>query len=267
MESAGFIGGGNMGFALARAVAARFPQAPIWVRDVRPERVELFLQQLPGAREAASSAALASEAEVVVLAVKPQDLTPVLAEIRDTQALLVSICAGVPLRRLEAALPAARVVRVMPNVACLVGQMAAAYALGSRVRPGDQEVVEGLLGSVGYATPVEERLLDAVTGLSGSGPAFVARLIEAFSAAGERVGLPARVAMDLTVHTFWGTARLLAELGLEPGRLVEMVSSYRGTAVAGRKVLEGSDMAQVILATIEAATRRSAELGAKESGR
>jgi pyrroline-5-carboxylate reductase len=198
---------------------------------------------------------------VIFVAVKPQDIQNVLEAVRDTDRLLISIAAGVSISRIEEACPQARVVRVMPNTPCLVGAMAAGYAFGSRVRPEDRERVEQLLGAAGYAAEVEEPLLDAVTGLSGSGPAFVARLIEAFIEAGKRLGLKPEVTRNLALQTFYGTAKLLADTGMEPQQLVEMVSSPKGTTVAGRQILEASAYAEVIGQTIRAATERSKELG------
>jgi len=261
MKSVGFIGGGNMGLALGQAFARRFPGIELFVCDLRPERVARFRESLPAARVTAEPASLAARAEVVFLAVKPQDVAPVLEAIRATDRLVVSIAAGVPLARLELALPGARVVRVMPNTPCLVGAMAAGYACGGRATGEDRRTVEALLGAAGYAAELREELLDAVTGLSGSGPAFVARLIEAFVEAGERLGLPPEVARELSLQTFAGTARLLGETGMRPEELVEMVSSPKGTTVAGRQVLEASGCRQAIIETIAAAARRSKELG------
>lgn len=250
-----------MGFSLAKAVSGRFPGSTIHVCDLRPQRVELFEKQLPRVRVEADPSELAGAAEVIFVAVKPQDIQEVLEAIRDTDRLLISIAAGVAISRIEAACAQARVVRVMPNTPCLVGAMAAGYAFGSGIRPPDRELVEKLLGAAGYAAEVEERLLDGVTGLSGSGPAFVARLIEAFIEAGKRLGLEREVARDLSIQTFFGTAKLLAETGMDPLKLVEMVSSPKGTTVAGREVLEASDYAEVIGNTIRAAAQRSEELG------
>ena len=181
-------------------------------------------------------------------------------ELKEEQ-LVLSIVAGAKIDGLRKALGHDRVVRVMPNTPCLVGAMAAGYAFGSRMRPQDRDVVKQLLGGAGYAAEVEEELLDAVTGLSGSGPAFVARLIEAFMKAGIGLGLKAEVARDLTLQTFLGTAKLLSETGMKPQTLVDMVSSPKGTTVAGRQVLESSDYAKAIERTIGAATERSKELG------
>ena len=261
MKSVGFIGGGNMGLALGQAFARRFPEVELLVCDVRPERVAGFKAALPAAHVEDRPAALAARAEVVFLAVKPQDIPGVLESIRSTDRLVVSIAAGVTLARLEAGLPAARVVRVMPNTPCQVGAMAAGYACGSRATAEDRRTVEDLLGAAGYAAELEEALLDAVTGLSGSGPAFVARLIEAFVAAGTSLGLPPEVARELSLQTFAGTSRLLGETGMSPQELVDMVSSPKGTTVAGRQVLEASGCREAIIETIKAAARRSKELG------
>jgi pyrroline-5-carboxylate reductase len=261
LQNVGFIGGGNMGFALAKAVSGRFPDSRIHVCDPRSERVELFQRELPRVQAAAGPSETAEAAGVVFVAVKPQDIEGVLDGIRETDRLLISIAAGVAIGRIEGLCPQARVVRVMPNTPCLVGAMAAGYAFGSRIRPEDRELVEQLLGAAGYAAEVEEQLLDAVTGLSGSGPAFVARLIEAFIEAGKRLGLTPEVTRNLALQTFYGTAKLLADTGMEPQQLVEMVSSPKGTTVAGRQVLEASAYAEVIGETIRAAAERSKELG------
>jgi pyrroline-5-carboxylate reductase len=250
-----------MGFALAKAVSARFPEVTIYVCDPRSERVALFERELPRVHVAANPGEVAEAAEAIYIAVKPQDIQSVLDSIRDTEGLVISIAAGVPVRRLEETLTRARVVRVMPNTPCLVGAMAAGYAFGSRIQPQDRELVEQLLGAAGYAAEVEEELLDVVTGLSGSGPAFVARLIEAFIEAGKGLGLDSAVARNLAIRTFFGTAKLLAETAMEPQTLVDMVSSPKGTTVAGRQVLESSDYAGLIEKTIRAATERSKELG------
>jgi pyrroline-5-carboxylate reductase len=260
MRSIGFIGAGNMGFALAKAAAVRFPGLEIQVVDPKAERVELFRRELANVRSGGSSAQLAAEAQLTVLAVKPQDFPAVLGELGDCRGLLVSIAAGVTLARMERALPRARLVRVIPNTPCLVGEMAAGYAFGSRVIPADKELVRGFLAAAGRAVEVEERLLDAVTGLSGSGPAFVARLLEAFIEAGRRLGLKVETARELALQTFRGTAGLLQQTGMGTQELVDMVSSPKGTTLAGRAVLEASDLAEVIHGTVAAAARRAGEL-------
>ena len=260
MESIGFIGAGNMGFALAKGLARRFPGMSIHVADRNPQRIELFRRELGRVQAHATASGVAEAAGTVFLAVKSQDYAGLLAELGGTDALVISIAAGVTIARLEQALPRARVVRVMPNTPGLVGEMAAGYACGRRVSAADRRTVLELLRAAGRAVEVEEMLLDAVTGLSGSGPAFVARLMEAFQEAGSRLGLPRETARELALQTFRGTAVLLQETGMEPEALVAMVSSPNGTTAAGRAILEGSDVKEVLIRTVEAAARRSREL-------
>jgi pyrroline-5-carboxylate reductase len=261
-HSVGFIGAGNMAFALAAAIRRREPQTELHAFDIRPERIALFRERIPGLRPEEGNRRVVERSGVTFLAVKPQDIGGVLAEIGEAEGVVVSIAAGVPLRRLEAALARARVFRVMPNTPALVGEMAAAFAAGSRARPEDEKRVEALLSAAGTALPLPEELLDAVTALSGSGPAFVARLIEAWIETGTALGLPVEAARALTLQTFRGTAALLREAGLSPQQLVDMVSSPKGTTVAGREVLEASDLKEVIRRTLQAAAGRSKELGA-----
>lgn len=261
VNSIGIVGGGNMGFALAKTITDSFPGVSLYVCDVSADRLALFGKQLPHVQPAEGPRQLAEVSEVVFLSVKPQDIQSVLEQLRDTDRLVISIAAGVSISRIESVLKRARVVRVMPNTPCLVGAMAAGYAFGSKIRQSDREIVQQLLNAAGYAAEVAEQLLDAVTGLSGSGPAFVARLVDAFIAAGRSLGLQPEVARNLSLQTFFGTAKLLADTGMEPQKLVDMVSSPGGTTLAGRKILDTSDYAGVIGDTIRAATERSKELG------
>ena len=149
----------------------------------------------------------------------------------------------------------------MPNVACLAGQMAAGYAASDHVTKNDLKTVELILNSAGVALQVSEDQLDAVTGVSGSGPAFVARLIEYYIHGAVQSGLPHDVARTLTLQTFLGTVALLKDGQMDPEELIQMVSSPNGTTVAGRDVLESSDVKAIIDATIQRATERSKELG------
>ncbi len=261
VNSIGIVGGGNMGFALAKTITDSFPGVSLYVCDVSADRLALFGKQLPHVQPAEGPRQLAEDSEVVFLSVKPQNIQPVLEQLRDTDRLVISIAAGVSISRIESVLKRARVVRVMPNTPCLVGAMAAGYAFGSKIRQSDREIVQQLLNAAGYAAEVAEQLLDAVTGLSGSGPAFVARLVDAFIAAGKSLGLQPEVARNLSLQTFFGTAKLLADTGMEPQKLVDMVSSPGGTTLAGRQILDTSDYAGVIGDTIRAATERSKELG------
>ncbi len=260
MYKVGFVGAGNMAFALAKAIADGGLAERFTVHDISQARLDLFLDALPRVCVAQSNAEVVRAAEVVFVAVKPQVIDTVLSEIQDTDTVVVSIAAGISLKHLESRLKRARVFRVMPNTPCLVREMAAGFAAGSRATPEDAETVRALLSASGTALEVQENLLDAVTGLSGSGPAFFARLFEAFIEAGTCNGISEPIARELTLKTALGTARLLMEQ-LTAQQLVDMVSSPGGTTVAGRAVLEASDYREIIIRTVTAATERSQELG------
>ena len=257
----GFIGAGNMAAALAGAIASAEPEATFTAFDINREQLERFGTTLSGFTASDGNAAVLASSDLTFLCVKPQVMDDVVRDLSNDERLVVSIAAGVRISRLEAALPAARVVRVMPNTPGLVGEMAAGYAGGSRATAGDLELVGRLLSAAGVAVELPEELLDAVTGVSGSGPAFVARMIEALCAAGVAEGLPEETARRLVLATFSGTARLLAEKNLTPDELVTMVSSPGGTTVAGRRVLETAGLDRTLRRTVAAAVERSRELG------
>lgn len=260
----GFIGAGNMATALAAAFASADPALRFVASDIHSEQIARFIAAVGSDRTdpAASNAEVAERADMLFLAVKPQILPSVLPELADVACLVVSIAAGTRIRSIEAVLTKARIVRVMPNTPGLVGEMAAGYAAGSRATPGDMQTMGRMLSSAGVAIEVAEDLLDTVTGISGSGPAFVARFIEAFTAAGVANGLSEDQAYALVRATFSGTARLLSEKSLSPEELVTMVSSPNGTTVAGREVLESSDYADIVHKTVARTIERSRELGA-----
>jgi pyrroline-5-carboxylate reductase len=209
--------------------------------------------------------AVVARSELVVLAVKPQHVPAVLAEVApvlSARHCLMSIAAGVTLRQLAEQLgPSCRLVRVMPNTPCLVGASASAYAPAETATDDDVRLVDRLLGAVGRAIRLPEPSLDAVTGLSGSGPAFVYVMIEALSDGGVRMGLPRDVATLLAAQTVLGSARMVLETGLHPGVLKDMVASPAGTTIAGLHALERGAVRATLMDAVEAATRRSAELG------
>lgn len=258
----GFVGAGNMATALARAIEAAEPGVRFIASDVDETRLQKFCGELSDCSPVRDNRKVPAEADVVFLAVKPQVMPKVLPDLTGSNRLFVSVAAGITLSTLEAGLPDGRIIRVMPNTPGLVGAMAAGYAGGSRVSSEDLALVGRLLSRAGVAVEVPEDQINAVTGVSGSGPAYVARLIEAFSAAGERNGLSHETANKLALATFAGTARLLQETEMTPDELVRMVSSPNGTTVAGREVLEASDISEVIGRTVDATVTRSKELGA-----
>jgi pyrroline-5-carboxylate reductase len=201
----------------------------------------------------------------VILAVKPQIVDPVARQIAKKLGktkLLVSVAAGVPLRRLETQLePGARVVRVMPNICCVVGAGAAGYAAGAHATEQDMEKVSAILNSFGIGMPMEEKYLDAVTGLSGSGPAYVFMFMEALAEGGVQVGLSREVAVRLALQTVYGAARMALEHKKHLAELKDEVASPGGTTMAGLYAMEQNGFRGTIMDAVVKATRRSQELG------
>ena len=248
-----------MAHALATGIRRARPQVSFIAADPDPARLQLMAGL--GTTAAADNQAAAAASDVVFLAVKPQVAQTVCDELFGFAGLIVSIVAGVSLASLESWMPQARVVRVMPNTPALVLRMAAAYTPGRRTSAEDLTTVGELLSTAGLAVRVAESDLDAVTGLSGSGPAFMARVFEAFIQAGVKEGLEPQTARSLTLQTALGTAQLLLDRDLSPQELVDLVSSPNGTTVAGRAVLEESGFAGIVGLTVAAAAARSRELG------
>jgi pyrroline-5-carboxylate reductase len=263
----GFIGAGRMATALARGfVESGLATAEgIVASDASPAAADEF-HRATGARIAESNVRVVDESDVVFLAVKPQHMAQVLGELRGkllSRHLVVSIAAGVPLAALATGLGAGpRLVRVMPNTPCLVGQGASAYCLGSGATSADGDLVGRLLSAVGRAHELDEKLMDAVTGLSGSGPAFVYLVIEALSDGGVQVGLPREVATALAAQTVRGAAELVLATGQHTSVLKDAVASPGGTTIAGLAALEAAGVRAALMSAVVAATRRAAELGA-----
>ena len=264
----GFLGAGQMATALAAGwtQAGLLDPARALAADPSPAARSKFEHQT-GIKTAATNAEVVMAADLLVLAVKPQVMASVLAEARPHLAprhLVISIAAGVTLRALSEALgPNTRLVRVMPNTPCLVGASAAGFAAGTAATADDVALVGALFGAVGKAFSVPEHLLDAVTGLSGSGPAYVYVLIEALADGGVRVGLPRDVAQALAAQTVLGAAKMVLETGLHPGALKDAVASPGGTTIAGLHALERAGFRAGLMDAVEAATRRAEELGKK----
>lgn len=261
----GFIGAGKMGEALIRSIL-NIKDMPVSIiaSDISEERREL-ISKLEGVEATKDNRKVLENSDVIFIAVKPQNIHEVLDEIKDTNKLVISIAAGIPLRRLEAKLTKARVIRIMPNTPCLVGEMAGGFALGTRATKADAKMLMRLLEKSGKIFQLEERHLDTVTALSGSGPAFIAYIIKAMAEGAVKQGLPRDVAEHLAVQTALGTGKLLRDMNLSPEALITMVSSPSGTTVAGRQILENSDVKDVLEKTIAAATERSRELGRSQN--
>lgn len=262
-----FIGGGNMAGALLRGILGAGLARPdqIDVSEPNGERRKQLTQEL-GVKTHGENRGATANADLVVLAVKPQVLGGVLAELHDAPEnaakLWVSVVAGATTSRLEAGLGAgARVVRSMPNTPALVGAGATAIARGAHASDADIETVRTLFASVGRTTVVDENLLDAITGLSGSGPAYVLLMIEALSDGGVRAGLPRAIATEFAAQTVLGTAKLLMETQQHPAALKDAVTSPGGTTIAGLEELERHGVRGALIAAVQAATRRSRELG------
>jgi pyrroline-5-carboxylate reductase len=264
----GFLGGGAMAEALAAGVlAAGADRRRVLVGEPDAARREHLSRTLQVEAQA-DNRAVAAAADVLVIAVKPALVQPVLGALREgtldlKRPLWISIAAGVPIAALEAALPAgARVVRAMPNTPALVGAGATAYCAGAACRDDDRAVAQSLFESVGTAWEVaQESLLDAVTGLSGSGPAYVFVFLEALADAGVRMGLPRDAAARLAAQTVYGAARLVLETGRHPALLKDQVTSPGGTTIAGLERLEARGLRAAVHEAVAAATARARELG------
>ena len=274
----GTIGGGVMGEALLSRLIAQKVYLPseILVSEPGVKRRE-FLMEKYGIGTTASNLEVAAATEVLFLAIKPQVFETVALELAvaddrkqgnngetantKSEALVVSILAGVPLSKLEAAFPGRGVLRVMPNTPATVGAGMSAIAPGKFVQPADLELVRRIFLAVGEVVEVPENMLDAVTGLSGSGPGYVAILIEALTDGGVCAGLPRAIASQLALQTVFGTAKLLQETGMHPAELKDRVTSPGGTTIAGIAKLESSGFRSALIEAVKAACLRSQELG------
>ncbi len=261
-----FIGAGNMAEALVRGLIRAGSASPedIICTGRRDEQLEMFRKNYAVAVTKDNYTA-AKASEVVILSVKPQAMSKLLDQIAgaiDPGKLVISIAAGVPIAAFERKLGrGARIVRAMPNTPALVGAGATAISSGEHATQDDMNVAKALFDAVGVTVNVDEYLLDAVTGLSGSGPAYVFLIIEALSDAGVKVGLPRYTAMKLAAQTVLGSAKLQIETGTHPGQLKDQVTSPGGTAIAGLHTLEAGGLRTTLINAVEAATLRARELG------
>jgi pyrroline-5-carboxylate reductase len=260
------IGAGNMGEALIAGLLASKASAPdeLHATDILPQRLD-HLKTRYQVRVGMDNKAAAAWGEIVILAVEPQVLDEVLdglrAELTESK-LILSVAAGYPIRRIVAHLsPSVRVIRCMPNTPSEVQAGVSAITLGGNLSREDERLARAIFESVGKVVLVEERLMDAVTGLSGSGPAYIFLIIEALADGGVKMGLPRDAALSLAVQTVLGAARMVLETGEHPGRLKDQVASPGGTTIAGLHALEHGRLRASLIEAVEAATKRSRELG------
>lgn len=264
-QTIGFIGAGNMAEAIIRGLL-RVGSDPkkIWASTPRAERVH-ELATRHGIHATSDNAQVVGATEILVLAVKPQLLASVLKEIGPKvlpTTLVISVAAGVPLSAIEARLPeGARVIRTMPNTPAVVDCGATALSRGHHATERDLELAQQIFDAVGVSVVLPESQLDAVTGLSGSGPAYVFLMLEALSDAGVKVGLSRRTAQLLAAQTVMGSAKMLLETNEHPGRLKDQVTSPGGTAITGLHTLENGGVRTTLINAVEAATNRSQALG------
>ena len=259
------IGGGAMGSAIVNGAASSGTVKPenIIVADIDTEKLRRVSEKA-GVNTTGSNTEAVEDANVVLIALKPGFVRSVLDEIAESinpDALVISIAAGVPLEKLEAHLRDGQaVVRAMPNTPCQVGAGAVAFARGGSATDEHARVAKVLFDSLGVSFEVPERLLDAVTGLSGSGPAYVFIMIEALSDAGVRVGLPRAVSLKLAAQTVYGSAKMLLDTNGHPACLKDAVTSPGGTTIAGVDELEKGGFRSAVIEAVKAAAKRSEEL-------
>jgi pyrroline-5-carboxylate reductase len=263
-----FLGAGNMAEALIKGLLRAHVALPseIICTDKRGERGPELTHKY-GVRFEKENLAAVRAASIVVLSVKPQAMNKLLEEIKpglDESKLVISIAAGVPIEAIERKVGhGVRIIRTMPNTPALVGAGATALAPGEHATAADLAQARALFEAVGMAVVVEEPLLDAVTGLSGSGPAYIFLIIEALADGGVKAGLARDQAQELAAQTVLGSAKLLIETGEHPGRLKDQVTSPGGTAIAGLHTLEAGGLRTTLMDAVETAANRSRELGKK----
>jgi len=263
-KKVGFIGAGAMAEALAKGFIAKqvVDAKDIWCTDPSQSRIDLF--QDFGCNPAASGPEVVKNVDIIFLAVKPQYVSVVIKECKSSltsKHVLVSIAAGIPLAAMkDVAGEDKRLIRVMPNTPCLVGEVASAMCLGGRATEEDSKTVKTLFSAVGFCAVVDEKLLSAVTGLSGSGPAYIFLMIEAMADGGVRAGLPRDISQQLAAQTVLGSAKMVLETGKHPGQLKDMVTSPAGTTIAGVHELEKAGIRAAFMNAVVAAANKADEL-------
>lgn len=261
------IGAGNMGPALAKGFvdAGLVPAAQVTAYAPRAESRERFTTNIPGAKATDDLPSVAESADLIIIAVKPHYVPEVMAEMQrhlKKKPLVVSVAAGLTLSTLSQGLPkGTRIIRVMPNTPSLIGKGASGYSRGEHATEADAATVGELLAAVGVAVEVPEHLLDAVTGVSGSGPAYIYTVIEALADGGVRAGLPRDTALQLAAQTVSGAAEMVLTTGRHPAVLRDEVTSPGGTTAAGLAALEKNGLRWAMHEAVAATTNRAKELG------
>lgn len=262
-----FIGGGNMAEAIIRGLLREDVGVGISVAEISPKRRDELTSQFPNVRVVGDAVEAAGWGEIIILAIKPQHSGGVLDLIERVvtpDKLVISIMAGIPCSKIEANLtPGCRVIRAMPNTPALIGAGATAVCSGRKASSDDLDIARQIFALTGTAVSVDEKLMDAVTGLSGSGPAYVFTFIEALSDAGVKNGLPRDIASQLAAQTVLGAARMVVETGEHPALMKEKVTSPGGTTIAGLHALENGSFRGIVMDAVEAACNRSKELAGK----
>ena len=262
------VGGGQMGRALVGGMIAQGAAevGQIHVIDPDSECQTWWQQHHDGVQVGSELKAALRQADMVLLAVKPNIIEAVCKQVDCDYSgkLVISIAAGISLAKLCDWIGHQRIARVMPNTPCLVGEGASAFCKAAEVTTDDVTAIESMLNSVGLSVAVEERQMDAVTGLSGSGPAYICLVIEALADGGVLAGLPREMAMKLATQTVLGTARMVAETGRHPGQLKDAVASPGGTTIAALAVLEQNSLRGSLVDAVAASARRSRELGGND---
>ncbi len=258
----GIIGYGNMGSAIIRGLVSdgMYAAKNICVVDVDPEKNSAARSD--GCVVLDSIGEL-GKADLVIVAVKPGMVCDVLEELGSSSSdlLIISVAAGISTDTIESVLPGNPVIRVMPNTPCMVGAGAIAVTRGKHAHDSHAKKAMQIMGALGYVCEVPEYLMDAVTGLSGSGPAYVALMIDALADGGVRMGLPRPTALRLAAQTVLGTAKMVLDRNITPSALKDMVTSPRGTTIEGISVLESRAFRSALIDAVEAATWKSQELG------
>lgn len=266
-KTVGFIGAGNMAEALIRSMLGSgiVQPAKVWASDVSTDRGR-YLTDKYGINFLEDNKDLIIKVDIIIYAVKPLVISKVLGELSHLiteKQIHISVAAGISIKAIEQFLPkGAPVIRVMPNTPCLVGAGASAYAVGRNVEAEEEKVVTEILNCTGISVKVPENLMNAVTGLSGSGPAYVFLIIEALVDAGVKTGLPRDIAMVLATQTVLGSAKMIQETGEHPARLKDRVTTPGGTTIAALHVLEQGKLRATLMDAVLASTNRAEELGA-----